>query len=184
MKSIKHFLILSLLPSLLFFISCGKDDNEAEPAEYVTMMMDNALIDMNSLGGSARADKTQINIGIGFLNTLSVNISLGNGYRLEIYIPGYDGPSTYLTATELNYTPIGGQSNRFTLTREDDQETWESGQSIIDIPNVTPGEFIVHKEENGYIKGVFFFDAYDGSEVSKKVVTDGKFKIELDKNEF
>jgi hypothetical protein len=167
----------------LLFTSCSDDDAVA-PEEYVTLIMDNQSIDMNNLGGSASADKIENIIQFFTLRHLEVDILLGNGYRLEVFIPGYDGPSTYLTATELNFTPIADFTSSFVLTRLDDQETWESSQEVLDIPSIVPGEFTVETEQNGYIQGVFSFEAYDGSEISKKVITDGRFKILLDSDEY
>jgi len=181
MKTLSKTLYLSLVCLALVFTGCNKsDDGDVAGAggaggggggtgEFLTASIDGT-------GFTASTDLASL-IGAQTTNgVLVVQGSTNSGSFINFSIVNYTGAGTYTTGDDLtNSNSIQyGELNGTTLS------SWGSNLATSAVGGLQPGEIIITSEANGVIEGTFSFEGYNASDMSRKMITSGSFKSDLD----
>lgn len=170
MKILKNVALILMVS--LAFTACKSDDDNKNPSggseEYT------AKID-----GSNFAASTDIESLIGGQLTNGVLVAQGStnsGDFITFSIIDYDGVGTYTTGDDLQnsngimYGELNGQA----------ASIWGSNLASSAVGGLTPGEINITAQDDDGAEGTFSFEGYNAQDMTTKMVTQGKFKVEFD----
>ena len=181
MKTIKNTLYLVVVCLSLVFTGCGSSDDDGAAAggggasggdEFFTATVAGAAFaastDMVSLIGGTVSTSNGITIAVGQGSTNS-------GDFITFNIVGYTGPGTYATGNTLTNPNMiqYGELNGTTPS------VWGSNLATA-VLGLSPGEITITSDANDVLEGTFFFEGYNGTDMTSKMVTGGTFKVTLD----
>ena len=169
---IRKFTLLLITLSLL--ISCNKDDNDNGSSnagdEYIS-----AKIDGTSWKSSTDYDTTGGQLATqGSTTILALQGSDNDGNAISLQIFNYNGTGTYNTGDKLT------NSNQIMFVSISPVATWASNLATAAVGTLTPGTITITSDDGKTIEGTFSFDGYNASDKSTKVISIGKFKVDLD----
>jgi len=182
MKLVKKTMYYTFLCLALVFTSCSSDDDNNEggdnggnngngAAEFFTAKVDGvnfeASQDPATLIGATKTQQAGVS-----LFTAQGSTNEGNAINMSIF--GYDGPGTYTTGDNLTNTniiqyieisPIG---------------SWMSSLASAAVGGLQAGEIIITSDSDGVVEGTFSFEGYNGDNMTTKMITEGRFKVNVD----
>ena len=179
MKILKNVALILLVS--LAVTACKKDDNNdddsggggAGGAEEFTAKIDGANFaastDPASLIGGVLSNANGMMI-------LTGQGSTNNGDFINFSIFGYDGTGTYTTGDDLSNT----NSIQYGELAGNSADVWGSNAVTSAVGGLEPGEIIVTSQDDEGAEGTFSFEGYNASDMSTKMVTQGKFTVKFD----
>ncbi len=176
MKTFKNIGLLSVLFLSLLMTACSGDDDSTEDtddtgteagAEFLTAKV--AGTTFEAAQDPAVIVGAQISSGV-----LAVQGGKNNGETISIAISNYDGPGTYTAGDAITNTNI---MQYLTI---DPIASWASSLASAALGGLEAGTVTVTSDSDGVVEGTFSFEGYNGEDMTSKMVTEGKFKANLD----
>ena len=184
MKTIQKTLYYTFLCMALVFTSCSGDDDGDMPEEQGEEQMNGGEENFSAkIDGATFTASTDPATLIGGTKstangatTVTAQGSTNNGDFINFSIFDYTGVGTYTTGDNLNntnliqYGELMGQS----------ASVWGSNLATSAVGGLMPGEIKITVDGDGVLEGTFSFEGYNAQDMTSKMITEGKFKVNLD----
>jgi hypothetical protein len=180
MKTLLNVCKYSFIFLALLMTACDKDDDAttdtdddttAAGAEFLTAKVDGAAF--AAAQDPAVIVGAQIG-GTGANKVLAVQGGTNAGETISIAINGYTGPGSYTTGDSPTNT---SSASYITI---DPLANWGSNLASSLVGGLQAGMIEITSEEGGVVEGTFSFEGYNGDDMSSKMITEGKFKANID----
>jgi len=177
MKILKNVALILFVS--LAFTACKKDDNnddsggEGGGAEEFTAKI-------NGANFAASTDPASLIGGVlsngNGLMVLTGQGSTNSGDFINFSIINYDGTGTYTTGDDLSNT----NSIQYGELAGNSADVWGSNGVTSAVGGLEPGEINVTSQDDEGAEGTFSFEGYNGTDMSTKMITQGKFTVKFD----
>ncbi len=181
MKTLSNLCKYSFIFLALLMTACDKDDDDttdpdddtatAAGAEFLTAKVDGAAYE------AAQDPAVIVGATIGNAGGMQVLVFQGgtnSGETISISIVNYDGPGTYTTGDG----PTNANSASYITI--DPIAAWGSNLVSSLIGELQAGEVVITSQEDGVVEGTFSFEGYNAEDMTSKMITEGKFKANLE----
>ena len=181
MKTLSNVCKYSFIFLALLMTACDKDDDEttdadddttaAAGAEFLTAKVDGAAF------AAAQDPAVIVGAQIGGTGASTVLVFQGGtnaGETISIAINGYTGPGTYTTGDSPTNT---SSASYITI---DPLANWGSNLASSLVGGLQAGMIEITAEDGSVVEGTFSFEGYNGDDMTSKMITEGKFKANID----
>lgn len=163
--------------SLLFFVSiaissCNKSNDDDGDGGDGGSENFSAKVDGSNFSAStdpATLIGAQLNSGV-----LVAQGSDNNGNAINFSITNYTGAETYKTGDVLT------NGNMIQYIKVSPVGAWGSNLATAALGTLTPGTIVITSDNGTVIEGTFSFEGYNSSDMTTKMITEGRFKVNLD----
>ncbi|MEP2935920.1 MAG: DUF6252 family protein [Gilvibacter sp.] len=180
MKTLSNLCKYSFIFLALLMTACDKDDDAttdpdddttAAGAEFLTAKIDGVAFE------AAQDPAVIVGAQIGSSGSIQVLVFQGGtnaGETISISITNYDGPGTYVTGDSVDNA---SGANYITI---DPLATWQSSFATAFVGGLELGEIVITSDDGEVVEGTFSFEGYNADDESSKMITEGKFKANID----
>ncbi|MCL6217862.1 DUF6252 family protein [Zunongwangia pacifica] len=167
-KSAKLFFLLMTV----FLVACAKDDDGGQggTAAEGTVVAKVDGEDFKSFKEGTTAAKATGNAG----TTLTVLGTDASGFAINLIINGYEGVGTYDIGGD-NLVYVTASYVEVDINNPQNSKTFGAPYGEGGLA----GEISVSEDENGQLKGTFFFEASNDQKSDFRNVTDGSFNVQI-----
>ncbi|MFC6860304.1 DUF6252 family protein [Zunongwangia atlantica] len=163
---------LMLIFSIIFLVACSKDDDGGDggTAADGTVVAKVDGDDFQSFKEGTTAAKATGNAG----TTLTILGTDASGFAINLIINGYEGVGTYDIGGE-NLVYVTATYVEVDINNPMNSKTFGAPYGEGELA----GEISVSEDENGHLKGTFYFEASDDQKSAFRNVTDGSFNVQI-----
>lgn len=172
MRTLKQFMLFTMLFGALALTSCSSDDDGGNPANATAGEGTiSAKIDGNSFT-SLEITSMANKVNAGGQSTLVIQ---GNtqSQAFNFTLNGYDGVGTY-EFTDANVFRVASYIEP-NVSNPANSQTWSAPYENSGVA----GEISISEETDSRIKGTFFFTGKNSNDGSTKSITEGSFNLSL-----
>jgi hypothetical protein len=173
MKTIKQTFYLSLICLALVASGCSKNNDDGSGGDTGGGSESfSAKVDGSNFSASndpATLIGARLNSGV-----FTAQGSDNSGNAINFTINSYTGAETYRTGDLLT------NPNLIQYVRVSPTGAWGSNLATAALGTLTPGTIVITSDNGTVVEGTFSFEGYNSSDMSTKMITEGRFKVNLD----